>query len=301
MKKRNYYIVKNILIKDSKIKIDGQVFKKRSNVFNIDVDEHPLNHFRRVFRFYRMRSYVLKDISLEMGNQQYPINLGWKGNFYQEIEVDHKQTTRQSYTLTTCNKTIDCIDLYPQSQFTYHGQKHGIISDLDDTLIVSKATNFVRKIWLLFLHNPFRRIPVQSVRDFLNSLDKSTPFFYVTNSEYNLAVLYHTFLSHFNLPPGPVFFSPVRNLFRIHKRSRERKSHKFKSILKIMETFPEMNFTLIGDSGQSDTKTYFRVASLYPQRITKVVIRDIGIERKKLKSEEFKDDFARLGVDFELL
>ena len=68
--------------------------------------------------------------------------------------------------------------------------------------------------------------------------------------------------------------------------------HKFKEIENILITYPQLNFVLIGDSGQEDPVIYREVVKKYPTRILAIYIRDVQLpERAKIAveiSEELK-------------
>ncbi len=43
--------------------------------------------------------------------------------------------------------------------------------------------------------------------------------------------------------------------------------------------YPNLNFVLIGDSGQQDAYIYKQIATMYPDRILAIYIRDLGIKK----------------------
>ena len=87
-------------------------------------------------------------------------------------------------------------------------QKRIIISDVDDTVMVSHATQTLRKLHLMLFKNALTRNHFSHVDLFYQGLaegkDKqdSNPFFYVSSSEWNLYDLLEDFFSINKIPKG---------------------------------------------------------------------------------------------------
>lgn len=155
----------------------------------------------------------------------------------------------------------------------------GIISDLDDTVIQTGATSVVRMMRATLLANATTRVPFAGVAAFYAALQRGAtgtgfnPIFYVSSSPWNLYDVIEQFLALQKIPMGPV-------LLRDWGMSLERipiahAAHKISSIKQIMELYPEMQFILIGDSGQEDPEIYREVAREYPGRVLAAYIRDV--------------------------
>jgi len=175
--------------------------------------------------------------------------------------------------------------------------EYGIISDIDDTIIKTDATNLITMSGNVFLHNARTRLPFAGVSAFYKSLQlgrngkRNNPFFYVSSSPWNLYDLLHDFLDINEIPAGPLllrdFGLETNKLFK-----SDHMGHKFKEIENILITYPQLNFVLIGDSGQEDPVIYREVVKKYPTRILAIYIRDVQLpERAKIAveiSEELK-------------
>jgi len=175
--------------------------------------------------------------------------------------------------------------------------EYGIISDIDDTIIKTDATDLITMSGNVFLHNARTRLPFAGVSAFYKSLQlgrngkRNNPFFYVSSSPWNLYDLLHDFLDINEIPAGPLllrdFGLETNKLFK-----SDHMGHKFKEIENILITYPQLNFVLIGDSGQEDPVIYREVVKKYPTRILAIYIRDVQLpERAKIAveiSEELK-------------
>ena len=159
--------------------------------------------------------------------------------------------------------------------------EYGIISDIDDTIVKTTATSLLAMSRNTFLHNAHSRLPFAGVSEFYKSLQlgrngkRNNPFFYVSSSPWNLYDLLIDFLDLNDIPEGPLLlrdFGLDRN-----KDTVGHMGHKFKEIKQILEAYPQLNFVLIGDSGQEDPKIYREIVAKFPGRILAIYIRDVQV------------------------
>ena len=179
----------------------------------------------------------------------------------------------------------------------------GVISDVDDTIIVSHATKTLRKLRLMLLHNSRTRKPFPGVDAFYQALHQgfeggqSNPFFYVSSSEWNLYDLIEDFCNYNKLPKGVFLLRELKsNILKFWKSGDGDHQHKFRKIKMLFETYPNMSFVLIGDNGQRDPEIYSRIAYEYPDRIKAIYIRTVGKRWKKKKIEGMKQELQKINV-----
>lgn len=168
--------------------------------------------------------------------------------------------------------------------------EYGIISDIDDTVVETSATNLLAMARNTFFHNAHSRLPFAGVSEFYKSLQlgrngkRNNPFFYVSSSPWNLYDLLIDFLDINDIPEGPLLlrdFGLDKN-----KEASSHMGHKYKEIKNILLTYPHLNFVLIGDSGQEDPKIYREIVSNFPGRILAIYIRDVQLkDREKIAIE----------------
>ncbi|WP_225586813.1 App1 family protein [Algoriphagus sp. Y33] len=155
----------------------------------------------------------------------------------------------------------------------------GVISDIDDTIIISHSTEIGKKFWLSISKNAYTRRPLPGVSKFYRKITEGTtlPIFYVSSSDWSLYDLIKDFLRYRHIPDGPILLKDKHiNLKNIWKSGGGDHSHKLQKIEHLMEMFPEMQFYLIGDSGQHDPEIYAQVIQDYPGRVKDVFIRVVG-------------------------
>lgn len=180
----------------------------------------------------------------------------------------------------------------------------GIISDMDDTVLKTHATNLWRMAKLTFLNNARTRMPFEGVSAFYRALqrgplgDGQNPIFYVSSSAWNIYDLLVDFLDLNRIPVGPLL---LRDL-GLAKSQRQLFSHEHKllKIERILGTYPELPFVLIGDSGQDDPTIYRQAVLDFPGRIAAVYIRDIDPEHRQ-SIEVIAEEIKAHGVDMLLV
>jgi phosphatidate phosphatase APP1 len=168
-----------------------------------------------------------------------------------------------------------------------HDAEYGIISDIDDTIVKTTATNLLAMSRITFLNNARTRLPFAGVAEFYKALQlgrngkRNNPFFYVSSSPWNLYDLLKDFLDLNQIPAGPLLLRDFG--LNANKEDSGHMGHKFKEIKQILEAYPHLSFVLVGDSGQEDPVIYREVVKQYPNRILAIYIRDVQLpERKKI-------------------
>jgi phosphatidate phosphatase APP1 len=182
-----------------------------------------------------------------------------------------------------------------------------IISDVDDTVLVSHSTQTFRKLWLMLFLNARKRKPLVGVDSFYRALElgknKSSlnPFFYVSSSEWNLFDLLEDFFDHNDIPRGVFLLRKLTySIWKFWKSGQGDHQHKYHKIKFLITLYPYMNFILIGDSGQKDPEIYKRLAREFPSRIEAIYIRKIGKHQKEKRleyTEERSDTIPYLEID----
>lgn len=156
----------------------------------------------------------------------------------------------------------------------------GVISDIDDTVMETGATNFLKNWRRVLLHRPEDRLAVPGAADLYRMIAHDherpvRPFFYVSSSPWNLYGFITRYMELNGIPHGPMFLKDIgidRNKF-IKTGHGE---HKLAAIETILAFYPGFRFLLIGDSGQHDIPIYAQAVEDFPARVGAVFIRDVG-------------------------
>jgi phosphatidate phosphatase APP1 len=155
----------------------------------------------------------------------------------------------------------------------------GVISDIDDTILETGTTNFVRNWRRVLIETSEERLSTPGAVKLYRALAGSAsnparPFFYISTSPWNLFAMLTRFKHLNGLPAGPMFltrFDLTGRKLRFHRTV----AHKSVAIDKVIEAYPAMRFLLIGDSAQHDILVYAQAIARFPRRFVGVIIRDV--------------------------
>ncbi|QCR21679.1 App1 family protein [Pontibacter sp. SGAir0037] len=178
--------------------------------------------------------------------------------------------------------------------------EYAVISDIDDTIVRTGATNLLQTGRNVLLNNAHSRIPFYGVSSFYHSLQLgrngklNNPFFYVSSSPWNTYDLLYHFLELNDIPQGPLLLRDF-GIDESKFLSSDHMSHKYKEIENLLITYPMLKFILIGDSGQKDAEIYQQVVQNHPGRILAVYIRDVNIEKHTRKVVAIADALKAEG------
>jgi phosphatidate phosphatase APP1 len=155
----------------------------------------------------------------------------------------------------------------------------GIISDIDDTILVSEVLSTRRLLSNSLTIPAENRSAVPGLAALYHRIAKknpapeATPIFYVSGSPRQLTDSLRRFLKVNDFPRG---------VLQLKEISTERSdslldtpAYKRKHIDKILAAFPGVKFMLIGDDGEKDPEIFAAVAEKYPERVEGVWIRRV--------------------------
>jgi phosphatidate phosphatase APP1 len=178
------------------------------------------------------------------------------------------------------------------------GAGFGVISDLDDTVVRSSATNVLKMAWIVVRNNAHTRLPFEGVGAFYEALKRGNegdclnPIFYVSSSPWNIYDLLEDFLHVHGIPPGPLFlkdWSPT-----VLGKHRD---YKLGVIRDLLNTYEALPFVLIGDSGEEDPEIYLQTIREHPNRIRAVYIRDVTSAERDAEVKALAGEARKLGTE----
>lgn len=178
----------------------------------------------------------------------------------------------------------------------------GVISDIDDTILQTDVTSRFKLKTMVhtIIKNATNRRAFAGVSDFYQALSTGAdgegfnPFFYVSNSPWNLYDLLRDFLQLNHFPRGPIL---LRDFGLPNEDATfSYKTHKADMVGKVLSIYPDLPFILVGDSGEHDTDIYLEAARNNPGRILKIYIRDVRHERRAQRIEALIERQADIAV-----
>jgi len=167
----------------------------------------------------------------------------------------------------------------------------GVISDIDDTVLVTGATSLLQTARLTFLGNAYTRLPFAGVAAFYRALQSGpvttlfNPIYYISSSPWNLYDLLVDFFRIQGIPKGPLLLRDF-GLNRALLSSEGHHTHKLAMIRKVLDVNPTLSFVLLGDSGQQDPEIYAQVVRENASRIRAIYIRDVTPDKRDASVRE---------------
>ena len=171
----------------------------------------------------------------------------------------------------------------------------GVITDLDDTILISEVTKKLRLLTNTFFKNPMQRKAVLGAAQVYQQLSAQslTPIFYLSATPRQLYHFVDGFLRHYDFPTGMII---TRRLTRdAQGDSFNVRVYKTKKIEAIFAAFPHMKFKLIGDDGEHDPDIYHDLQTRFPLQVEGVWIRRIVHSTLKYPQQQ---DFENLIKPF---
>ena len=166
--------------------------------------------------------------------------------------------------------------------------RFGIISDIDDTVLWTNVTNKLNMALMLARSNAHTRKPFKGVAAFYRALNQGAggsednPVFYVSSSPWHLFGPLVEFLRVQGIPVGPLLLRElgVREVFKLTKHA----NHKLDKIELILSYYPDMQFVLIGDSGEQDPEIYAEVVRRHPTTVRMIYIRNVDPDPSRIEA-----------------
>jgi len=155
----------------------------------------------------------------------------------------------------------------------------GIISDFDDTIIVSDVTNKIKLGYNTIFKNYKQRIVVPTMlkrfQKILAENPKDTPstLFILSGSPQQLFLPIEDFLTFHHFPKHTLI------LKKVHGENKDpltdQFAYKTQKIERLIRLYPQIKWVMFGDSGEKDAQVYKFIKDKYPNRVISYYIRDI--------------------------
>ncbi|PRY14793.1 phosphatidate phosphatase APP1 [Pontibacter ummariensis] len=183
----------------------------------------------------------------------------------------------------------------------------GVISDIDDTVLVSHVKQFMGRMRLMLKENATERHPFPGIAGFLRALCKGSdgqrqnPLFFVSGSTWNIYDLLISFLRSHHIPEGPLLLRDRATAWDHGKFETSEQAYKLEKVRHILDTYPWLKFICIGDSGQHDPETYQQIVQEYPGRILGIYIRDVSPDGRDTEVRNMARQVQEQGVEMKLV
>lgn len=178
---------------------------------------------------------------------------------------------------------------------------HGLISDIDDTILVTWLPRATLAAWNSFVLNTNARSAVPGMSEFYQHLlhsETDAPVFYLSTGAWNTYSAMSRFINANGLPFGPLLLTdwgPTAT-----RAFRSGPEHKKTQLRNLLIMFPNIKWYLVGDDGQHDLVIYDDLAREHPSRVRGIAIRQLNpVEQVLSHGTTESNPAARADSDIE--
>jgi phosphatidate phosphatase APP1 len=152
----------------------------------------------------------------------------------------------------------------------------GIVSDVDDTVMVTRLPRLFIAAWNAFVRHENAREPVPGMPELFARLradDPRIPMLYLSTGAWNAAPAVGRFLHRHGYPSGTLLMTDWGPTNTGWFRSGRR--HKVTQLHRLFTEFPGIRWVLVGDDGQHDPEVYAGAARHFPQHVGAILLRQL--------------------------
>ena len=280
----------------------GHVFKPTS-IKEYDFQKKNIRNATSIINMFRIKTEANADIYLKYNDRTIHTKTLKDGYFKFCVPLHQIETygwIEYQVSMIYNNNEIVAKERYIRP----HKGELGIISDIDDTFLVTHSRNIFKKLYILLFRNVSKRKVFKDVVSHyqaLNIAGRANPkeqnaFFYVSSSEWNLYRFIVEFTELNQLPRAVLLLKDIKtSITDFFLTGRGDHNHKFEKIKHILEFYPNLNYTLLGDDSQEDPYLYESICKIFPVNVIAVYIRQTG-NSKKQKTQNALENISTLGV-----
>lgn len=276
----------------------GHVFKP-TKTKDYDFQDKNFKNASSIISMFRIKTQGNADVYLAHKGAKIHTKTLVDGYFKFCIPLDHSPDSNYGWidyevSIMHENKPITTKASYIRPQIGHLG----IISDIDDTFLVSYTLNPLKKMYHLLFRNVNSRKVFEDVASHFQALSSAgrseegelNAFFYVSSSEWNLYRFIVKFTEIHRLPKAVLLLKDIKtSLTNFFWTGRGGHNHKFDKIKHILEFYPSLKYVLIGDDSQHDPFLYEAISKIFPLTVKAVYIRQTGRHKKVKVSKALKN------------
>lgn len=165
------------------------------------------------------------------------------------------------------------------------GDGLGLVSDIDDTIMVTMLPRPLLALRNAFLVRESKRRPVPGMAALYADIIGAHPevfVVYLSTGAWNTAEALRDFMARHGYPPGPLLLTdwgPTQTGW-----FRSGQEHKREQLRGLLKDLPQLRWLLVGDDGQHDPSVYAEAAAAAPDRVLGVLIRQLSAAEQVVSS-----------------
>jgi len=283
------------------VRVMGRVVEEAKR-FEFSPSTGGLSHFLQVIRLFLTPKVPHARVLATLKGHPFSLRCNEEGFFSEVLKIEEKSEEEKLQALSVSFSVSGQTERsFPAEFLTPTEETHCLlISDVDDTVIKSRATNFLRLAFnTLFYPVEKRKTFVEASRVY-QALKKGKDhkaqnlLFYVSSSSWNLYPLLQGFLELNKFPAGPLILQDHASERK--KDPQDNHTHKLDRVLEIAALYPEYPLILLGDAGQRDPFLYLEAAKQLPGRVKVILIRRSWWTGKTKDTQALQEEALHLGV-----
>ncbi|QFG67421.1 App1 family protein [Ornithinimicrobium pratense] len=161
----------------------------------------------------------------------------------------------------------------------------GLVSDIDDTVMVTHLPRIFIAAWNTFVRSEMVREQVPGMSAMYRALaaeHPGMPVFYLSTGAWNTAPSLTRFLRRHDYPVGPLLLTDWGPTNTGWFRSGQ--EHKERELRRLRAEFPHIRWILVGDDGQHDPVIYGEFVQEHPEAVRAVAVRELTPAEQVLSS-----------------
>ena len=274
-------------VNDEEIIVFGHVFRSKAPD-SFALNTSGLRHARSVIRMFRLDPINNAEVTFRF--QDWEVMTKTTKDGYFRFTLPYTNPLKSGWHPYSVRCAVEDTVVEEQSELLKpYDSKLGIISDIDDTFLISYSNRIFKKLYVMLFRNVNRRKIFDEVVNHYQALSRagqdspeaSNAFFYVSSSEWNLYSLITRFAELHDLPKAVIKLKKIKtSLLDFFASGRGNHDHKFIKIKDIMTFYPQLEYVLLGDDSQHDPYLYERVCKHFPVNVRAIYIRQTTSRRK---------------------
>lgn len=172
----------------------------------------------------------------------------------------------------------------------------GVVSDIDDTVMVTALPRPLLALWNTFVLSERARKPTPGMAVLLDRIvtqHPQAPILYLSTGPWNVAPALARFLGRNLYPEGVLLLTdwgPTRQHW-----FRSGREHKSKNLQRLAREFPNIRWLLVGDDGQHDPEIYADFARTHAAQTAAIAIRELSAAEALLAGGRAHEDAHTSG------
>jgi phosphatidate phosphatase APP1 len=223
-------------------------------------------------------------VSVQAGERSYDIQADHSGIIDTVVKVELEPGWHRIGLSCEDSEVATALAFVVDPEMTF-----GVVSDVDDTVMVTALPRPLLAAWHTFVVNEHARattpgMPVLYER--LSSRYSGAPFIYLSTGAWNVAPTLTRFLSRNLYPAGTLLLTDWGPTAESWFRSG--RAHKRRSLERLAREFPSIKWLLVGDDGQHDEAIYRDFVEQHPGNVAAVCIRRLTPSEAVLAGSSFR-------------